>query len=77
MTQNRDFHISHRPKQKQLITFLSEFIYLNYQLKLKPYSVSITNLMLLELEGFHCDISLGQKIVYYHIQISEGTNKLC
>ena len=50
-----------------LVRFLSNFMDINKQLKLKPYLMPKINDVLLKLEGFQYATSLDLNIGYYHI----------
>ena len=67
-----------QPKPKSnLVSFLSDFINLNKQLKRKPYPMPKINENLLKLEGFQYTTSLDLNMGYYHIQLSENASNLC
>ena len=57
-------------KNESSTVFINDFIYLNNQLKFKPYRVTNINEMLLKLENFNYYKSLDLNMAYCHIKLS-------
>ena len=64
-----------KPKSNQ-VSFISNFINIDKQLKCKTYPMPKINEILLKLEGFQYATSLDLSMGYYHIRLSENASKL-
>ena len=60
------YFAQNKPKSNR-VGFLSDFINISKQLKLKPYQFPKINEMLFKFEGFQYAMSLFLNMVYYHI----------
>ena len=69
------YFAQYKPKTNRL-GFLSEFINLNKQLKLKPYPMPYINKIVFKLEAFNYDRLLDLNMGYYHIWPTKDTSKL-
>ena len=67
-----------QPKAKtKWVQFLSEFWYLNRELKYKPYHITKFIKILFKLKDCNYDMSLDLNMGYYHILLSEYASNRC